>query len=1309
MNNSLNELPQNSKDDLLKQRWYSTRAILQSAKINQKIAKCEPTGIYQLSNVQKRFWLLEYFQELGATYNVPFVMKFTGPVTINKIESICNLMVQRHEILRSVIEIINNVPFIKVRQIDGQPVNITTEYEASETRVFSKINTEIHKKIDLYNGPTVSFKLFIIDSDCKILLVCSHAIFFDRSSIALFTKGFAGLLQDSTINNNELTYNYWDYSQWQNSIEQTYSYTNKLAWWKCYLNGAPESLALLTDYQRPKVENHNGDIIPIQIDSNLTHQIDSLCQNLGITKHIFITAVYTYLLGLLGSQSDIVIGIPVTLRNRKEFLSVLGPFINTLPIRVKISRDLTIRQFLISVSNVIQDTLKYQDIPFEQIIRELNVPRDLSKSPIFQTMLIYQNISLNNIDNGDNAIKTWVPKTNTSLVDLTLCIEEKQGELTGYFEYASSLFKKDTIEVYSNYFISLLSTFINKLDCHLISINLPSKFTSSDNSTGQYPSWDSIPDYFQTQVNKTPDSIAIIYEKRSITYDVLNSRANILFELLKNDCIKPGTIIGILLPPSPALIIAELGILKNNCTVAVLNYSDPYARIIKMLDQANVSIILTTAQRSNEFKNFTVFSITLFGDSIKKDHTGDNDAIPNIDAAYCVFTSGSTGIPKCVLLSSDGINNHTFALIKEFHITENDRIALSLNPSFVASIWQIWAPLFSGATLFIYEQQNDIRLLFYKVREDKITIIEFTPSALDSLLQTGSIDSSALESLRYLILTGEPISPVLVRKFYNEFEVQLINLYGQTECCDDTLLYHIPFDFSGIRIPAGKSIDNTTSYIIDEYFNHLPVLIPGELCTEGVCLALGYITDKNCTTPVTETINGKKFYRTGDLARRLPDGTIEILGRIDNQIKIHGCRVELGEIETALNSFVDIRQAIAKYIEKKDNSPEGIALYIVANEKITQDEIRRRLISIIPLYMIPKWIIFIDEIPINNHGKIDKTLLPLPNFRQQDPAENIQPESSDEKIIHKIWKDVLRVEDINVTDDFFMIGGDSFQAVSIMANLEKEFHNNLPISILFEFPTIRSLAQVIRFNNQCKYHTIVTIRANKNSKFNLFCIHALAGNVLHYRHLGKMLNPAISLFGVYSPDQNFFSSKITIPEMAKLYLEDILQIQSKGPYHFIGYCMGGLLSYEIARILSESGQEVSFVGIIDTEPPFIGSHLKYWQQRIKYFLGETHQRQWISLIRKIKRILRLQSTSEKDFSNRINSIRGYRPAKASLYLDIIISSELFNKHGKEFFKPWSKLVNGNIDYQVMTNTNHMNLLSENNVHQIVKIIENRIL
>jgi amino acid adenylation domain-containing protein len=1309
MSNSQQEPPLNSKDEILEQRWLTARTMLQAAKSNVKITKCRQTGLYPLSNTQKRFWVLECFQDNGATYNVPFVMNITGPITPEIIKLTCNTMLKRHEILRSVIQLIDNVPFLRVLPFTEHLLKFSSAYDISEKEVLSEIGAEIHNRIDLNNGPTVYFKLFFISSNCKMLLICSHAIFIDRSSIALFVKEFSELLKDST-NENDPPFNYWDYTQWQNSIQKSIDFRNKIDWWKKYLDGAPESLMLLTDYHRSRIENHKGDKYPIQINSDLTLQIDSFCRNSGITRHTLITAVYAYLLGLLSHQNEIVFGIPVTLRNRKELLPVIGPFINSLPIRLKISKDLTIKQFIISVTNLIQDALKYQDVPFDLIIKELNVKRDLAKSPIFQTMFIYQNIPLSSINTGADIIHTFIPKTNTSIVDITFCIEEMPDHLSGYIEYATSLFKMETIEQYYYHFTSLLRIFVHQHDCYLKNITLPSKFIPQSNSKyHQYSDWRSIPAYFQEQVEKTPDSIAIVFETESIFYGVLHSRANMISEMLKKEEIKPGTVVGIVLPPSPALIVAELGILKNGCTVAVVNFTDPHVRTMKMLNEANVKTILTTTQRSKEFHAFTVFSITPFGDSIVKSHACNVDSVPNIDAAYCVFTSGSTGIPKCVLLSAESINNHTFALIKEFNITEDDRIALSLNPSFVASIWQIWAPLFSGATLFIYEQMNDPRLLLSKVSEDKITIIEFTPSIFDSFLRAGLVNTSSLESVRFFILTGEQVSQTLVRKYYELSKVPLINLYGQTECCDDTLCYHIPSDFSGIRIPAGKAIDNTVSYIVDDYLNILPPLIPGELCTEGVCLALGYINQHHSRpASLTVTINGRHVYKTGDLARMLPDGNIEILGRIDNQIKMHGNRIELGEIETVVNSCFNIKHSIARYFEKTDNSPEGIALYLVAKSKITHDEIQKHLRSTIPLYMVPKWIIYIDELPINTNGKIDKNSLPFPTFMQQESTENTQPEDLDEQKIQNIWRIILKIENVNVTDDFFLIGGDSLQAVALMAELEREFFISLSISILFEYPTIRSLAKVIKSNYQNKYNTIVTMHDNPNSNANLFCIHALEGDVLHYRNLGTFLNPAISLFGVYSPDQ-IFSSKITIPEMAKVYLNDILRIQKGGPYHFLGYCMGGLISYEIARLLAESGRDVSFVGIIDTEPPFVGSHLNYCQQRIKTFLGETHQRQWIALLRKFKKFFRSQSKTEKDFSDRIHAIRVYRPVKTSLQLDILISSEVYNSQGKEFFKPWSELVNNTINYRVIPDTQHLDLLSEKNVQKIVKIIEERIL
>lgn len=713
------------------------------------------------------------------------------------------------------------------------------------------------------------------------------------------------------------------------------------------------------------------------------------------------------------------------------------------------------------------------------------------------------------------------------------------------------------------------------------------------NNTGaDYPKEKVFHELFEEQAAKTPDNIAVVFKDKKLSYRMLNEKSNQLARVLRASGVGPEQIVGIMVDDnSVEIVIGIISILKAGGAFLPIDQDFPRERIEYIFQDSSISVLLKKGQLQNEIQ-FGGKVINLEDESLFSGDSSNPEKInhPN-DLAYVIYTSGSTGKPKGVQIEHTSIVNQIFGLEKLYPFDSSLNHILLAPFTFDPSVQQVFLPLTSGGKLFLVPKsvKHNVKELWEFITSNKIDIVNTVPSLMSLLLDHA--DEHANLHFKYIIVAGESFSKNLYLRLRNTLSAdKVINIYGPTEATINTTLYECKQEEENGTIPIGKPLMNYSVFIMDEEWILTPVGIPGEICISGIGLARGYLNNKKLTEEKfveNPYLPGEKMYRTGDLGKWNEDGNIEFLGRIDHQIKINGMRVELGEIETAISRHTSIQESVV-INQKDDSGVTRLIAYVVPKQKqlLRTDELRDFLKDKLPDYMIPSAFIIMDSFPLTAHGKVDRRSLPEPEKINHYNKESFVPPGNEMEIqLTKIWERVLGIKPIGIRDEFFNLGGTSLLAMDLFAQIEKKFGQRLPLALIIEAPTIEKLARIIDEEKGSSYWSpLVAIQpAGSNPPF--FCIHGHKGNVIGFHDLARYMGTDQPFYGIQAEglDGKPFKKR-SISEMAYNYLKEIRKVQPEGPYFIGGWCMGGLIAYEMAQILRANNEEVSLLAMI--EAPF---------------------------------------------------------------------------------------------------------------------------
>ena len=1063
------------------------------------VKDAEPSG--PLSYAQERLLFLHQMFHGDPSDNVPVAFRLKGELNIDLLEKSFSTIISRHAILRT--NFIKNGNQTHQKILDAVPFNIQVvelAAEAGEEKLQKLVSEESRKTFDLFQLPLIRVTVFkVADQDAVLLINMHHAVSDGWSMNIVYnelSEIYKSLVKNQSATLAELDISYLDFAKWQRNFINEEMLETQIDYWTSQLVDSPPVLEVPKDYARPSTLSFKGKKHRLSISKDKYEGLLALAKEKGGTLFMTLTAAFQVLLYRYTASEDIVIATPVANRFKPEIEHLIGIFLNMLVLRGDLSGNPTFNQYLDRVKGTTLQAFANQNVPFEKLVEKLSPTRDMSYHPIFQVLLQVSpkhKLSLENLK-----VDLFEFDSETAQYDLALHLFEDSDGLSGYFEYNVGLFSEITIERLSTHLQRLIDSILQNPDTPIEDLGIITEqeiaLVEQWNGTDKpYPSQNTLVSMFEEQVKATPQASALEFEGQKLTYRQLDEKANQLAHHLLKLGLNREEPVGILLDRSMEMVISIYAILKAGGAYLPIDPDYPQDRISFMMDDANLKLLISS-QDHNPLISKTDINAVLVDDwdQLPTDLTKPLVEITESDLAYIIYTSGSTGKPKGVMIEHGSICNRLIWMQEEYQLVAEDVVLQKTPFSFDVSVWEFFWPLLFGAKLTIAkpEGHKDSAYLVDLIKSQSVSTLHFVPSMLKIFLEEEGVGTCS--SLKRVICSGEALEYETQEHFYEKLDCGLYNLYGPTEAAVDVTSWSCQKDAGDRRVPIGKPIANTTTYILDPKGNLAPLGVPGELHLGGVQLARGYLNRPELTkerfikNPFSDDPESR-LYKTGDLVRYLPDGNIDYLGRNDFQVKIRGFRIELGEIEQQLISMESIDQAV---VLARNDLPGGTQLvaYVIAepahfNESETRMELKQNL----PDYMVPAYMVKLDQFPLSVNGKLNRLALPKPDISKLGSEKGAQEPKGDlETKIAEIWQELLDLDRVGLDDNFFEVGGHSILMAQVQKKIKEELSGSPSIIELFRYPTIRSLAKFLRQDEQqASKHDAVKERVKKQ-KQNIF-------------------------------------------------------------------------------------------------------------------------------------------------------------------------------------------------------------------------------
>lgn len=1170
-----------------------------------------------LSFGQQRLWFLEQMEAELTAYNMPQVWRLRGELHLEALRRALQEIVQRHAPLRTTFAILEGEPVQVVRKIDRLELPLIDlaglATALQDTEVMQRCAAEADRPFDLTCDLMLRAAVLRMGKHDHRLLLTLHHIASDGWSLRILWRELAvvydAYCRQAIGNLPDLPIDYGDYSVWQRRQSQGSRLAGLLHYWREQLANLTV-LELPTDRPRPPLPSYRGARHDFQLPPELMHELQSLSRIEGATLHMTLLAAFQLLLKRYSGQDDIVVGTPIAGRNNAALEGLIGFFVNTLVLRTDLSGDPTFRELLGRVRQVSLAAYDHQDLPFEKLVEELQPERHLSRSPLVQVLFQLLSFPDQELCLKGLEVSRLPQSTGRVKFDLEMSLwqpTDRTEACQGSVEYSTELFDPATIASFTRHYLTLLENLVANRDQRISRLALLTPqdrhqlLVAWNDTDREYPREKCVHQLFEEQVERTPAAIAVIDQDRRWTYRELNEQADRLAGRLEAFGLNHGGTVAVCLDRSVELVAALLGIWKAGAAYLPLDPLYPTERLAFMVQDSGASVLLT-----QESLRTTVVHDSLRTLILEQEQPESVSASPAASAhravtsdslAYILYTSGSTGRPKGVEISHQNLGNFLDSMKREPGLHSDDRVLAITTISFDIHALEFWLPLIVGASVVIADRATAIdgTALSQLLDSSAATVLQATPATWRLLLAAGWTGRSSLKAL-----CGGEAFPDDLRQPLREKVGQLWNMYGPTETTVWSTVWRMETDQTPTLI--GKPIGNTRVYVMDSHDQLAPVGAPGELWIGGDGVAQGYRGRPDLTAerfvPDPFRTGGHRAYRTGDLARWKADGSLELLGRIDHQVKLRGYRIELGEIEAAIIQHPSVAQAVV-LLRDEDPGDSRLVAYCVSVENAALDiaGILRELRVRLPDYMIPAAFVPLAEIPLTPNGKVNRRALPAPSdARPELDREFIAPRNRLEVLLASAWCEFLKIDRIGIHENFFNLGGHSLLAIRIISRLSESLQRPVPVAMFFRHPTIAAMAEALAKPIAAAGVGAVTELRSGNEDAPLFLFPPLGATILSLRELVESLPTnrrvlAVDWHAGRTPGQNHPSD-----DLGRDCANQIKGFQPVGPYLLVGYSFGGRLAFETACRLLDAGERVSFLAIIDAGPGKISQWT--WQERL---------------------------------------------------------------------------------------------------------------
>ena len=1039
-----------------------------------------------LSFSQERLRFLSELDPNDHIYNTQGAVRLAGLLKPHVLRRVLNAIVARHEILRASFPIVDG----ELRQViapelklDMPVIDLTAiAPEDREDEVQRIACEEARRRYDLARGPLIGAKLIKCADYDHVLLLPKHHLVFDGQSSGILYREIAALYGAFARNEPsplaELPVQFGDYAAWQRDRLSGARLDAELSYWLDHLQGAPPLLDLPTDRPRPETQSYRGGRCWFSLSNALTEAIGNFSRRLGVTPFITLLAGFEFLLHRYSGQDDFVLGTVVGGRTRPEVEELLGLFVNTLPLRVRFDGVATVADHVARVRQVAVGAYAHQEMPFDRLVSALNPDRNAFYAPVVQVLFGLMPKDLRRVELDDLTFERMNIDLGTARFDLSVMIGEDHGALEGFFEYSDDLFDRATIERMIGHFENLLGRMIADSETSLHDVDLLSEserrrlLVECNDTAAEFPSDRCIHQIFEEQAGRTPEAVAVVFQDQQITYAELNGRANQLAHHLISLGVGPDVLVALCLERSRELVVGIIAILKAGGAYVPLDPTYPKERLGFMLQDSQAAVLLTQQALVEQLPSHAgqTLCVDRHLEMIDAQPVTNPPCSANSEClAYVIYTSGSTGKPKGVMIEHRAVVNSMTWMQRQFDFGPSDSMLQKTPTSFDVSVWEFLAPLLVGGRLVVAppETHRDAVEIIAMLREHELTTLQLVPSLFRVLAQEAGLADCV--SLSRVFCGGEAMPHDSARNFLERSSAHLYNLYGPTETCIYSLAWECKRDTEGRTVPIGRPIANTRVYILDRYLNPAPVGVAGELCIAGDGLARGYLNRPELTAEKFvldpfSTTPGARMYRTGDLVRFRADGNIDFLGRLDDQIKIRGFRVEPGEVMAVLHEHPAVRQAVVVARADADTGRDLVAHIVPEDNERAPDAqaLRQFLVERVPQFMVPADFLTVESIPLTINGKLDRARLPAVDRSETRAGHRrVMPRTPIEQMLAEIWRTLLNIDSVGIDDNFFELGGDSLTAMRLVARILQKTGEKVHIRTVFEKPTIRTLAGTV--------------------------------------------------------------------------------------------------------------------------------------------------------------------------------------------------------------------------------------------------------